>query len=524
MTALRSRGAAADEPADEPAPGAQAAAELAAVEPAAALAATKPAPEPAATLAATKPASEPAAALAATRRTPEPAATEPAVELGAEASRAPGSGVPVAATAMPARRPHSWPSPLRSMAVRNYRLYFTGQLVSLTGTWAQRVAQDWLVLQLTNSGTVLGVVTALQFGPTLLLSLYGGALADRGNKRKLMMACQAGIGFAALVLGVLDVSGVVTLWHVLVLAGLVGVISAIESPVRQAFVVEMVGPADLPNAVALNSATFNLARILGPAIAGLVISAFGTGWAFLGNAVSTIAVLAGLGLMRSAELCVSEPVRRQPGQYRAAVRYVRDRPDLVLPMLLMFIIGTFGMNYQISIALVAKQVFHRGADSFGLLSTMLAIGATLGALGATTRRTRPTRLFLVTAAVAFSVAEVLAGVMPSFGLTALALVPAGFTMITLAQSANATVQLGVEPTMRGRVMGLYLLSFMGGTPVGAPIIGWVAEVFGPRWGMIGGGLACLVATLLVAGYLARHHHVGSAELKDRLRAHHPFVE
>ena len=206
------------------------------------------------------------------------------------------------------------------------------------------------------------------------------------------------------------------------------------------------------------------------------------------------------------------------------MRYVRNRSDLVLPMLLMFIVGTFGMNYQISIALMAKQVFHRGADSFGLLSTMLAVGAMLGALAATNRRTRPTKRFLVAAALAFSVAEMLAGLMPSFALTAVALVPAGFTMITLAQSANATVQLGVEPTMRGRVMGLYLLSFMGGTPIGAPIIGRVAELFGPRWGMIGGGLTCLVATLLVAGYLVRHHHVGSAELKDRLRAHHPSVE
>jgi MFS family permease len=412
---------------------------------------------------------------------------------------------------------------LRSLAVRNYRLYFFGQVISLTGTWAQWIAQDWLVLQLTNSGTVLGIVTALQFAPSLLLSLYGGALADRGDKRKLMLATQTGLGLAALVLGVLDLSGVVALWHVLVLAGIVGVFSALDAPIRQAFVVEMVGPADLPNAVALNSTSFNLARIIGPAIAGLVISVFGTGWAFLGNAVSSLAVLAGLSLMRSAELSVSDRVQRRSGQYRAAVRYVRTRSDLVLPMLLMFIIGTFGMNFQISIALVAKQVFHRGADSYGLLSTMLAIGATLGSLAATIRRTRPTRLFLIGAALAFSLTEMLAGLMPSFGLTALALIPAGFTMITMAQSANATVQLGVEPTMRGRVMGLYMLCFMGGTPVGAPIVGWVAELFGPRWGMLGGGLICLVATLLIAGYLSRQRQAGSAQLKDRLRVRRPSL-
>jgi MFS family permease len=449
------------------------------------------------------------------------AADEPGAEVGlAPVSPSPSEPDQPGPSEPP---PSGWPGPLRSLAVRNYRLYFSGQLISLTGTWAQRVAQDWLVLQLTNSGTVLGIVTALQFGPALLLSLYGGALADRGDKRKLLLATQAGMGLAALVLGVLDLSGVVQLWHVLALAAVLGVISALDTPIRQSFVVEMVGPADLPNAVALNSTTFNLARIVGPAIAGVVISVFSTGWAFLGNAVSTIAVLAGLWLMRPAELFPSKPVQRQPGQYRAAVRYVRGRSDLMLPMLLMFIIGTFGMNYQISIALVAKQVFHRGADSFGLLSTTLAIGATLGALASTTRRQRPTRLFLVGAALAFSLAELLAGLMPSFALTALALIPAGFTMITLAQSANATVQLGVESTMRGRVMGLYILCFMGGTPVGAPIVGWVAELFGPRWGMLGGGLICLVATVVVAGYLSRHRHVGTAQVVDRLRVPHPFV-
>jgi len=278
----------------------------------------------------------------------------------------------------------------------------------------------------------------------------------------------------------------------------------------------MVGPAELSNAVALNSTTFNLARILGPAVAGVVITAFGTGWAFLGNAASSIAVLGGLALMRTAELFPAPPVDRVPGQYRAALRYVRNRSDLLLPMVLIFVLGTFGYNYQLTIALIAKQVFHRDADSFGLLSTTLAIGATAGALAATLRRKRPSRLFLLAAAVGFSLTEMLAAAMPSFGLTALALVPAGFTMITMAQAANATVQLGVEPTMRGRVMGLYILCFMGGTPLGAPVVGWVAQVLGPRWGMFGGGLLCLLATVLIAGWLARRRQVGLAELRDRL--------
>ncbi|MGI8666275.1 MAG: MFS transporter [Jatrophihabitans sp.] len=438
-------------------------------------------------------------------------AHEPLADAGVPPVASPSGTAQHPTEARPARV-----NPLRSLKVRNYRLYFSGQLISLTGTWAQRVAQDWLVLQLTNSGTALGVVTALQFAPSLLLSLYGGALADRGDKRRLLLLTQTGIGLAALLLGLLDVTGAVRLWHVLVLAAVLGVISAIDTPIRQSFVVEMVGGQDLSNAVALNSTTFNLARIIGPAIAGVVITSFGTGWAFLGNAASTIAVLAGLALMRSAELFPSTPVDRKPGQYRDAIRYVRNRSDLMLPMLLMFVIGTFGFNYQITIALIAKQVFHRGAGSFGLLSTTLAVGATVGALAATFRRNRPTRLFLVGAASAFSLSEILSGLMPSFELTALALVPAGLCMITLAQAANATVQLGVEPTMRGRVMGLYILCFMGGTPVGAPIVGWLAEVFGPRWGLVGGGLICLLSTLAVAGYLARSHRVGLAELRGRL--------
>jgi MFS family permease len=406
-------------------------------------------------------------------------------------------------------------NPLQSLRVRNYRLYASGQLVSLTGTWAQRVAQDWLVLQLTNSGTALGIVTALQFGPALLLSMYGGTLADRGDKRRLLLMTQASIALTALVLGLLDVTGLVQLWQVMVLAGLLGVAGAIDSPIRQSFVVEMVGPADLPNAVALNATTFNLARIIGPAVAGVLISTFGTGWAFIGNAASSVAVLAGLALMRPAELFPSKPVDRAPGQFRAALRYVAGRSDLVLPLVLVFVVGTFGMNYQISIALIAKQVFHRGADSYGLLSTLLAVGATVGALAATFRRTRPSRLFVVSAACAFGVTEICASLMPSFALMGLALIPAGLSMIVFAQSANAMVQLGVDPTMRGRVMGLYMICFMGGTPLGAPIVGLVAELFGPRWGMLGGGLISLAFAAVLGAVLSYRHHVGLASLRRR---------
>lgn len=406
----------------------------------------------------------------------------------------------------------------RSLRVRNYRLYASGQLISLTGTWMQRVAQDWLVLELTNSGTALGVVTALQFGPSLLLGLWGGMLADRGDKRRLLLITQSCLAAVAAVLGVLAVTGVVQYWHVLVLATLLGLTSAVDSPVRQSFVVEMVGKDDLVNAVGINSTIFNTGRILGPAIAGVVISAVGTGWAFLANAASSVAVLAALAAMRRDELFPAPPVRRARGQLRAGFRYVRSRADLLLTMILIFIIGTFGLNFAITTALMAKQVFDRGATGYGLLSTMLAVGACVGAVVATMRTRRPSQLFIVLAAVTFSVLEVLSGLMPGFGLTALVLVPTGLAMLTLTTACNSAVQLGVEPTMRGRVMALYLICFMGGTPLGAPVIGWLAGVAGPRWGLIGGGLVCLVATLALAALVARRRGMTRFDVAERLHA------
>ena len=406
----------------------------------------------------------------------------------------------------------------RSLHVRNYRLYASGQLVSLTGTWMQRVAQDWLVLELTNSGTALGVVTALQFGPALVLGLWGGMLADRGNKRRLLLATQTAQALVALVLGVLAVTGVVQFWHVLVLATMLGLITAVDSPIRQSFVVEMVGKDDLVNAVGINSTIFNTGRILGPAIAGVMISAVGTGWAFLVNAASSIAVLAALVAMRESELHPSDPVRRAGGQLRAGLQYVRGRADLMLTMILVFVVGTFGLNFAITTALLAKQVFDRGATGYGLLSTMLAVGACVGAVSATMRTRRPSQLFLVLAAVAFSVLEIVSGVMPTFLLTAIVLVPTGLAMLTLTTACNSSVQLGVDPTMRGRVMALYLICFMGGTPLGAPIVGWLAGVAGPRWGLIGGGLVCLVATAALAGAIGRRRGLTAADVAERLHA------
>lgn len=406
----------------------------------------------------------------------------------------------------------------RSLKVRNYRLYAGGQLVSLTGTWMQRVAQDWLVLTLTNSGTALGIVTALQFGPALVLGLWGGMLADRGDKRRLLLVTQSGLAAVALLLGILDVVGVVRYWEVLVLAFALGVISAIDTPIRQSFAVEMVGKHDLANAVAINSTIFNIGRVLGPAAAGVMIAAVGTGWAFVTNAGSSIAVLAGLLLMRPAELFPSPQLRRAGGQLRDGFRYVRGRADLMLTMGLVFVVGTFGLNFQITMALMAKQVFHRSAAGYGLLSTALAVGACGGAVLATRRTYRPTQLFLILAALVFAGLEVGAGLMPSFDTTALLLVPTGLAMLSFTTAANSSVQLGVEPTMRGRVMALYLICFMGGTPVGAPIVGWVAGAFGPRWGLVGGGAICLLVGMALAGYLAHSRGLRAGDVAGRLVA------
>jgi MFS family permease len=402
----------------------------------------------------------------------------------------------------------------RSLRVRNYRLYASGQLVSLTGTWMQRVAQDWLVLTLTNSGTALGVVTALQFGPSVLLGPLGGVLADRGNKRRILLATQSALALAALALGLLDVFGLVQYWHVLVLATLLGVISAIDMPVRQSFVIEMVGKDDLTNAVAINSTIFNGGRIIGPAVAGVLISAVGTGWAFIGNAASSLAVLAGLLLMRVDELFPSTPVQRARGQLREGLRYVRARRDLLLTMVLIFVFGTFGLNFAITCALMAKQVFNRGASGYGLLSTALAVGACVGAILATRRNSRPSILFLLGTAAVFSVGEVASGLMPTYLATALILVPTGVAMLSVTTAANSHIQLGVAPTMRGRVMAIYLVCFMGGTPFGAPLIGWLAGAAGPRWGLIGGGLVCLISVLGLAAWVARGRGMHAADVRE----------
>lgn len=409
----------------------------------------------------------------------------------------------------------------RSLRTRNYRLFAGGQVVSLTGTWAQRVAQDWLVLELSgNSGVALGVVTGLQFLPVLLLSLYGGVLADRYDKRRLLLGAQAAMGLLALALAALDLSGAVELWHVFALAFALGIATAVDVPVRQAFVSEMVEADDLPNAVSLNSATFNSARIVGPAVAGAAIAAVGTGWVFAANAVSYVAVLAGLAAMRASELHPAARLARGKGQLREGVAYVRSRPELLVPVLLVAVVGTVGLNFQLTLALVAKEVFDRGAASYGLLSAMLALGSLLGALASARASGRPRQQRLFVAAGAFAALEVAVGLAPTFALMAALLVPTGIAVIVFTTTANASLQLGSAPHMRGRVMSLYVLLFLGGTPVGAPVVGALAEAFGPRVALAACGATTGVAVLAAAVWTLRRR---SLHLEPHLARRHPHV-
>jgi MFS family permease len=390
----------------------------------------------------------------------------------------------------------------RSLRTRNYRLYASGQVVSNTGTWMQRVAQDWLVLDLAHgSGTALGITTGLQFLPMLLFGLWGGVIADRYPKRRVLMITQATMGLLALILGLLAVTGNAQVWHVYLLAFGLGLATVVDNPSRQSFVVEMVGRRDLPNAIALNSATFNGARLVGPAVAGVLIALLGTGPVFLLNAASFGAVMFGLYAMRQSELNPSEPVKRAKGQLIEGLRYVRGRRDLVLVLALVGMVATFGMNFQITTSLVAREVFHSGASSFGLASSMLALGALAGALLAARRSTRPRMRVLVGAAVLFGALEMITGLMPFYWSFLVLLVPTGIVLMTFTTSANSTLQLSVAPEMRGRVMALYMFVFLGTNPVGAPMIGWLSEVFGPRMTIVIGGLVAMVSALVV-GVLA----------------------
>ena len=398
----------------------------------------------------------------------------------------------------------------RSLTVRNYRLFATGQLIKLLGVWVMFTAQDWLVLQLSaDSATALGVVVALQFIPVMVLTLYGGKLADRHDKRLLLILANGLFAALAVLLGLLVFTDVVRLWHVFVFAGLMGVANAIETPVRQSFVSELVGTTLLPNALSLSAATFNTARVAGPALAGVGIAWLGVGPVFLLSTVLAVAPLVSYSRMRPAELHrAALPPRdaRDAARITDGLRYVWGRSDLLLPIALMCVVGTLGFNFPVTLAALAKVTFHTSAAAFGLLTTALAVGALGGALAGSVRRGRPSAYVVLGAGVAFGLLEMLAGFAPTFWLVALLLVPTGFAMVFFAQAANQRVQLGTDAAYRGRVMALYILVFLGTTPIGALVVGWWAERFGaPSSIWLTGLLSMAAAGAALVWQLRRRH-------------------
>ena len=385
----------------------------------------------------------------------------------------------------------------RSFRHRNYRILFPANTVSNIGSWAQRIAQDWLVLELTNNnGTYLGLVTAVQFAPVLFFSLHGGKLADRFNKRKVLILTNIMGGAASLGLGVLVISDLIALWHVFALAAVLGISTAIDAPVRQAFTTEVVGQSDLPNAVSLNSANFNAGRLVGPAVSGGLIAAFGTGPSFIINGLSYFFVIAALlNLNEKAFFHLDRP--KSDGNIREGIAYAKARPDVYVVMLMVFFLATFGLNFQIFNALMATQEFGLGPASFGLMGTFIAIGSLTGAIGsARLERFRNTK-FVVKGGILFSISIMVFAVIPSYNLYLVWLPICGFVALTTLVSANSIVQTSTDPAIRGRVMGIYLLIFMGGTPFGSPLIGATADLIGIRPTIaICGGIS-LFASLII---------------------------
>ena len=396
----------------------------------------------------------------------------------------------------------------RSLHGFNYRTWAIGAFVSNVGTWMQRTTQDWLVLtQLTHhNATAVGVVIGLQFGPQVLLLPWTGPAADRFDRRSFLRVTQAALGVLALVLGALTVAGLVQLWHVYVLAFLLGCVTAFDAPTRLTFVSELVADPDLPSAVGLSSTSFNAARLVGPAIAGVLITAVGTGWVFLLNAASFVAVLVALSLLRVAELRPrhgAHGARGARGGLTEGFRYVWNRPDLRTVLVMLLVVNTLGLNLPIFISTMAVSVFHKGAGEFGFLTSIMAIGSVAGALLAA-RRANPRITVLVATAAVFGLGLAIAAAMPGYSLFGIALVAVGVSAQSFTTTSNSVLQLGSDPVMRGRVVAIFVAFAAGGTPVGAPIVGWIADSFGPRWAVGVGAAAGVGAAVIGLTYLAKH--------------------
>jgi len=375
---------------------------------------------------------------------------------------------------------------------RNYRIYLVGQSISLCGTWMQTVAQAWLVLKITGSGTALGFVVALQFLPVLVLGPWGGVLADRMPKRRLLLITQMAFGLLALLLGILTATNVVTLWMVYAVALCFGCVTALDNPARQTFVLEMVGREHLANAVTLNTVNINMARVIGPALAGLIIAVIGIALCFLLNAVSYIAVIIALLMMNKSELRPAPPQARAKGQLRDGFRYVWSTPKLRTPLVMMAIVGTLAYEFQVILPLVAKYTFGGDAATYGIMTGAMGVGAVVGGLF-TASRQRTGDGPLIQATLVFGALIVVAAIMPSLPLMVLLLVGVGAGSVTFLARANSTMQLRTDPVFQGRVMALWAVAFLGTTPIGGPIIGWIGQNIGPRWGMVVGGVATLLA-------------------------------
>ena len=400
-----------------------------------------------------------------------------------------------------------------SLKVRNYRLFFFSQLISLTGTWMQTTAQSWLVLELTGkatAGSALGLMIALQFLPMLLFGMWGGVIADRLDKRRTLIWTQSSAAVLAVVLWLIVLTGVTQLWMIYVLAFMLGVVTVFDNPTRQAFVIEMVGPDDVANAVGLNSAVFNGARLVGPAVAGVLIHAIGISPSFLLNAVSFIPVISALALMRTAELTRLPSVARSKGQVREGLRYVWHDPVLRSTVLLVTVVATFGFNQIIVLPLMAKYVFHGGAGLYGAMLAALAAGGFVGGLVAA-GRARPSRAVLIGSAAVFSVVAMLVSLAPNAILAMVGLVPMGVSSMMFIATANSTLQLTARDEMRGRVMALYALVFLGSTPIGGPIVGWISQEWGARAGLFVGGAASLLAAAAAAWSVQRERRRGAPE-------------